>query len=990
MIFDSSVFTFRLTVFRDITISGFSSKFIYRKLKYGPYHKVALMELTIERKRIRVTAVLVALITLSLLVLPASAAINQIAQGGDVFIGEEGLDVTAAVGNFTQIAWFVSGANPWADAPNYIVAVGNPTTFYIAPADFVGRTGNWFVWDGGITLGVVAINVVDPNLDIKVWDQNANKDVTGKQIPEGNVENFRVETNVYSVVNRPSYAGEGFVNIKVKTADGATYTALETPANVMKSLTGQAITQSLWYWAVPAGNTTVGWDTAAKDDAGFPLYNTGIYTVSAELNLNKIKDNYKAPDGKDYTGKTVTSLKTIAISSDTVKIEASKDTVVRGNQFSVTVTGRTDEFYYVWVKGTGSMTGGMGDQPPLMTASQDNVANDPVAGPYNIGSYVYEGGEGKTIMQDVPAAPDNGVSYYAKIKTSSSGVRTIGFRTTQNTKDNIYTIRVENNFNGQYKSDEVKVEVEKGIVTIVAAGDQNYFLGQEVKFSGINSETGNVYLFIIGPDLPTNGGLMTSPQTAVNPFVAPPLFTIVEVFDDNTWAYNWNTKGITLNPGNYTIYAVEAPNDKNQLDNALFGNVSIILNAPFVTAQVSKTTVEQGEPLFIRGVAEGDPSQGVAIWVIGQNFVAYNTEGVNDDGTFEYEIDGGMTSGMPSGQYFAIVQHPTNNDELDVYPQAAEGYTYRYVVGPYPDPTKDNILFTLEGPGSLQGSDAANALTVALDNSTVDDTYTKIQFLVEGEVEAPVANFTANATSGSANLTVQFTDISTNEPTSWAWDFGDSANSTLQNPVHTYTNYGTYNVSLTVTNAAGEDTIVKNDYIQVIPMVGGDKGYYLIHCNVEGAKVYFDEDYKGDIINGTLLVKIYLTATPYHRYSVSKAGYVTVNEALPTYPAKDETKDIFVTLVDVTDGSWTRPPYPEVTRIQPGYPDSNWTRPPYPEVTRIQPGYPDSNWTRPPYPEVTRIQPGYPDSNWTRPAYLDWIWNRSSFHNIFKEMFDLQ
>ena len=77
-----------------------------------------------------------------------------------MFIGEEGLDVTAAVGNFTQIAWFVSGANPWADAPNYIVAVGNPTTFYIAPADFVGRTGNWFVWDGGITLGVVAINVV--------------------------------------------------------------------------------------------------------------------------------------------------------------------------------------------------------------------------------------------------------------------------------------------------------------------------------------------------------------------------------------------------------------------------------------------------------------------------------------------------------------------------------------------------------------------------------------------------------------------------------------------------------------------------------------------------------------------------------------------------------------------------------------------------------------------------------------------------------------
>ena len=117
--------------------------------------------------------------------------------------------------------------------------------------------------------------------------------------------------------------------------------------------------------------------------------------------LNKIKDNYKAPDGSDYTGKTVTALKTIAITGDTVKIEASKDTVVRGNQFSVTVTGRANEFYYVWVTGTGSMTGGTDDQPPLMAPSQDNVANDPVAGPYTIGSYVYEGGGGQTIKQDV-------------------------------------------------------------------------------------------------------------------------------------------------------------------------------------------------------------------------------------------------------------------------------------------------------------------------------------------------------------------------------------------------------------------------------------------------------------------------------------------------------------------------------------------------------------------------------------------------------------
>ena len=216
-------------------------------------------------------------------------------------------------------------------------------------------------------------------------------------------------------------------------------------------------------------------------------------------------------------------------------------------------------------------------------------------------------------------------------------------------------------------------------------------------------------------------------------------------------------------------------------------------------------------------------------------------------------------------------------------------------------------------------------------------------------ITPPEAQFISNTTSGTAPLTVQFNDSSNGTVTSYAWDFGDGANSTEKNPVHTYTSYGIYNVSLTVTNTAGEDTIIKNDFIQVNPMVGGDTGYYLIHCNVDGAGVYFDEDYKGVITDGTLLVKIYLTGTPYHRYSVSKAGYITVNEPLPAYPAKDQTKDIFVTLVDVTDNSWTRPPYPEVTRMQPGYPDVNWTRPPYPEVTRIQPGYPDVNWTRPPY-----------------------------------------
>jgi hypothetical protein len=137
--------------------------------------------------------------------------------------------------------------------------------------------------------------------------------------------------------------------------------------------------------------------------------------------------------------------------------------------------------------------------------------------------------------------------------------------------------------------------------------------------------------------------------------------------------------------------------------------------------------VAQGDKMFIRGIAEGDPSQGVAVWIMGTNYVNYVTQAVNNDGTFDYEIDGGVTSKMSSGTYFVVVQHPMYNDVLDIYPTAADGYPFRYVVLVVPY----YILFTLEGPGSLQGSEAAFTLVVFISDSTVDDTFASTQFTVE-------------------------------------------------------------------------------------------------------------------------------------------------------------------------------------------------------------------------------------------------------------------
>jgi subtilisin family serine protease len=86
-----------------------------------------------------------------------------------------------------------------------------------------------------------------------------------------------------------------------------------------------------------------------------------------------------------------------------------------------------------------------------------------------------------------------------------------------------------------------------------------------------------------------------------------------------------------------------------------------------------------------------------------------------------------------------------------------------------------------------------------------------------GTGTAPIAAFSGSPTSGDYPLEVDFTDESSNNPTSWSWTFGDGGTSTSQNPTHTYTSTGTYAVSLTATNAYGSDTMTKPYYIVVSP-----------------------------------------------------------------------------------------------------------------------------------------------------------------------------
>ena len=77
----------------------------------------------------------------------------------------------------------------------------------------------------------------------------------------------------------------------------------------------------------------------------------------------------------------------------------------------------------------------------------------------------------------------------------------------------------------------------------------------------------------------------------------------------------------------------------------------------------------------------------------------------------------------------------------------------------------------------------------------------------EGGVNAPVANFTASATTGVAPLAVTFTDTSTGSGIyAWEWDFGNGGSATTRNASYTYQYAGTYTVTLRVTSPGGQHT----------------------------------------------------------------------------------------------------------------------------------------------------------------------------------------
>lgn len=82
---------------------------------------------------------------------------------------------------------------------------------------------------------------------------------------------------------------------------------------------------------------------------------------------------------------------------------------------------------------------------------------------------------------------------------------------------------------------------------------------------------------------------------------------------------------------------------------------------------------------------------------------------------------------------------------------------------------------------------------------------------------APVGDFRGVPLRGKVPLTVRFGDLSSGAITNRLWDFGNGYFSTVRNPIFTFHQPGTYSISLTVLGPGGASSLVKQDYVEVLP-----------------------------------------------------------------------------------------------------------------------------------------------------------------------------
>jgi hypothetical protein len=107
-------------------------------------------------------------------------------------------------------------------------------------------------------------------------------------------------------------------------------------------------------------------------------------------------------------------------------------------------------------------------------------------------------------------------------------------------------------------------------------------MGEVIPLSGYSYGSNTVYLFLTGPNLPSNGVALNDISRRADQGG----FTTVDVDSNSHWEYDWSTANAQLDSGTYTVWVSNGPNDRSRLSEADYSTISVTLGKPGITAGV--------------------------------------------------------------------------------------------------------------------------------------------------------------------------------------------------------------------------------------------------------------------------------------------------------------------------------------------------------------------------------------------------------------------
>ena len=304
-----------------------------------------------------------------------------------------------------------------------------------------------------------------------------------------------------------------------------------------------------------------------------------------------------------------------------------------------------------------------------------------------------------------------------------------------------------------------------------------------------------------------------------------------------TYSNGSTTATYTLNlSGTLASHAVYVIGDANASLQGIIGNTDITSNVTFFDGNEAIILKRNGVIIDKIGEIGNNPSIN---WLVGSGSTAEYTlvrkNTIDRPSTFwpdtqnEWDVFAQNTTtylgshnsicGVGAAPIAAFVGNPIN---------ITVGQMVNFTDLSLNTPTSWNWSFTGGLPNTSTQQNPSNVMynfpgcyqvSLTVSNAFGNDSETITCYInVSSSAIAPVAAFTANTFNITTGQSVNFTDLSTNNPTAWNWQFTGAtpATSTQQNPGGiTYNTPGCFQVILTASNAAGNDSETQTCYINV-------------------------------------------------------------------------------------------------------------------------------------------------------------------------------